>query len=229
MSSKICFKCGEDKPLSAYYKHKQMGDGHLNKCKDCTKKDVREREDKLKSEDLDGYLESEKERSREKYYRLNYRIKNRNKPSSRGAAKSKSMKKYEDKYPEKAEARRKSSHITIKGKEKHHWSYNENHAEDVIPLTTKQHKFLHRYIEYDQERYMYRAVKSVGEFVAGELLDTKYRHIKYFILCTRAYIYFKGCKISVKPLENCVKCGDRLPIKRYTPEHCSWVCYMDSI
>lgn len=41
-SSKPCISCGEIKPLSDFYAHPRMADKHLNKCKPCCKRDVRE-------------------------------------------------------------------------------------------------------------------------------------------------------------------------------------------
>lgn len=34
---KTCFKCNLVKPLEDFYKHPQMPDGRVNKCKDCNK------------------------------------------------------------------------------------------------------------------------------------------------------------------------------------------------
>jgi hypothetical protein len=54
---KKCFKCGQVKDLSLFYKHEAMTDGHLGKCKKCTKADVAKHRlaniDKIRKYDLD--------------------------------------------------------------------------------------------------------------------------------------------------------------------------------
>ena len=45
MTTKQCFKCKQTLSLDSFYKHPEMSDGRVNKCKECNKKDVRDNRD----------------------------------------------------------------------------------------------------------------------------------------------------------------------------------------
>lgn len=169
MNTKICFKCGVKKDLSEYYKHPKMSDGYLNKCKTCTKKDTKLRTDILIQNS--EWKKKELERHRKKYHRLGYK----EKIKLNTETKKISMIKYKEKYPEKYKAKIKSQRIKkhTKTNHLHHWSYNEKHYTDVIELTEKEHNKIHRFIIYDQERFMYRRIDTM------ELLDTRLKHEDY--------------------------------------------------
>lgn len=162
---KKCICCGIEKELTEYYVHPQMGDGHLNKCKNCVRNYVRQRDKALRST-TEGLM-ADRKRGREKYYRL-YQYKPHD-PEIR----KKSMLEYKKRYPEKQKAKNMSNSIVPPdGTEKHHWSYCEEHWKDVIFLSNSDHNKLHRYMIYDQERMMYRTINGI-------LLDTREAHEKY--------------------------------------------------
>ena len=68
MNSKFCFKCLIEKPINEFYKHPKMHDGHLNKCKECAKKDVHQKYQE-NTKDVKFVLK-ERERTRQKWHRL---------------------------------------------------------------------------------------------------------------------------------------------------------------
>ena len=147
--------------MSEYYKHAQMRDGHLNKCKGCAKRDVKIRHNELNKNS--EWLEKERARHREKYHRLNYK----------DAQKVWDLKRPWTKLSKRSNVRRKLK-FKKKGFELHHWSYNNEHLEDVIELSIKDHKKLHSFVVIDPEKRMYRTIN-------GALLNTREKHFDYWL------------------------------------------------
>ena len=98
---KACRDCGIVKPLADYYRHKAMGDGHLNKCKAC----VKARVNKHRADNVERIRAYDRKRYAEQPHRqeLSRRCGRNATPEQRRAwiAKSKA------KYPERRAARGK--------------------------------------------------------------------------------------------------------------------------
>jgi hypothetical protein len=152
---KKCICCSIEKELLEFYVHPKMRDGHLNKCKECCKKQADLREKKLRKDP--EWCENERIRSKEKYYRLNYRETQfyQNK-----------LKVYKNsKYKGLSKKLKLSSNENV-----HHWNYHL--IEDVIILDRMFHRFVHRYLTLDKELLIFTSKE-------GDLLDSKEKHLEY--------------------------------------------------
>ena len=140
MKNKVCFKCGLDKPINEYYKHKQMRDGYLNKCKECAKNDVnKHRENNLE--------------------KIRHYDRNRPNKADRIISMTKYNKKIMKQHPERYKARSKVQNAIRDGRlerakrceccgdivktHAHHWSYKEEHWLDVKWMCVPCHMQLH--------------------------------------------------------------------------------------
>ena len=78
MKTKKCFKCSEEKPIDAFYKHPKMGDGRLGKCSICTRNDVKENRKKNQKFyvqfDLNRYRNNIERLWRHKYQNMRNRV-----------------------------------------------------------------------------------------------------------------------------------------------------------
>ena len=160
-SSKVCFKCGENRIHLKFYPHPKTSDGLLGKCKSCTKKDTKTQTEKNIST-TEG-LEKERARHRDKYHRLGY--KEQQKEWDRGKE-WKNLNVYKG-------LRKKYYPDLSKDFELHHWNYNDEYLEDIFVLNIKDHRRLHNYLNIDIE-------KRIFYLDDGNYLDTKEKH-KNFI------------------------------------------------
>jgi len=100
MGNKICRRCDTEKPISEFYAHERMLDGHLNICKTCVKFRVK----KHRSEN-DSVREYDKWRYWNDPNRMEYSKKQRKKWYEQNKEKAfETAKKYIEKNPEKRKA-----------------------------------------------------------------------------------------------------------------------------
>jgi hypothetical protein len=157
----ICTICKEWKSLNDFYKNKLMPSGYLNQCKDCVKSRAKKRHHELSKNP--EWLDKERKRHREKYYRLNYKDMQKEWDKDRpwkGTATYKNLK------------RDASVKFNIpKTHELHHWNYN--YLKCFFTLNKSLHKKIHTLLEFDNETLCYKH--------NNKLLDTKQKHGLFII------------------------------------------------
>lgn len=156
-TEKTCFKCLQTLPLEAFYKHSAMGDRRLNKCKECTKADVKahrqENLEKVRAYDRLRGGQAHRVAARKEYAKT---------PEGK-AAHARALKKQKELRPKQAHARYAVSNAVRDGKlqktpcmvcgnpevEGHHPDYDR--PLDVVWLCMVHHKQAHGLLNDYQE------------------------------------------------------------------------------
>ena len=112
-----------------------MADGHLNKCKECTKADVKRNYERKSADET--WMEKERARGREKFKRLDY--------ANRGFKQT--LKDFPGTYNTNRTLRHHG--YDTKGKEAHHWNYNLPLS--VFLMSRKAHHRIHTFISMNRD------------------------------------------------------------------------------
>lgn len=149
MEFKRCIKCGRLLPIYEYYSCMEMKDKHIGKCKDCCRAASRERYARLSQDE--NWMEAERVRGREKNKRLGHKgfVTSTICPEEKNIARKLRAKGYD-----------------TKGKEAHHWNYNE--PNQVFLLSRRAHRKIHRHTFVNRDnKYCYtssgKKIESVEE------------------------------------------------------------------
>lgn len=127
MVTKICKKCGIEKPITEFDKAVSCSDGHRCVCKACRKLEAQKRLFIHKKDPL--WIEEQREKGRQKYRKYV------------NAGTYKQSKTPSDSNINIALQKRG---FNMDGKQAHHWNYNQ--MKSVFIMSTQAHKILHKHI-----------------------------------------------------------------------------------
>jgi hypothetical protein len=159
-NTKTCKKCGEEKPLSEFYKHKAMKDGRLKECKVCFRKAALDRE-REKSKNPE-FVEEKRQKSKAYYHRKKQEAKEKSDIETYPWLSEKAFLSLPERFPLK------------KGQVYHHWNLKPKYQHDIFVLSERDKAIADKFMTFDMKSRMYMTND-------GRMLDNKRKHKDFLV------------------------------------------------